>query len=135
MVFPCLIQRMSYSQQKTEVNVTSARKIELSSTTTTTATTTTPQTEPQQKSPTTEVPPRSIPTNCQLPLMTPKFVDARKPTKSETEDEKLRKKYKAIQDDSERAFQILLDLGMIEKTGGQVEEDMVLPGEDEEPFQ
>lgn len=67
--------------------------------------------------------------------MTPKFVDARKPTKSEAEEEKLRNKYKAIQDDGERAFQILLDLGMIQKTGDEAEEDMVLPDEDEEPFQ
>jgi hypothetical protein len=55
-----------------------------------------------------------IPTNTELPLMTKKYIEARQQPKSQAEEERLQKKYMAYTDVGERAFAILVDLGMIE---------------------
>ena len=62
--------------------------------------------------------------------MTKKFAKARSQPKSPSEEEMLRQKYGAITDVGERAFQILVDLGMVECT-----DDIILPSKEEEPFQ
>ena len=51
-----------------------------------------------------------------LPLMAKKYIDARSQPKSVTEESKLADKYASIPDVGDRAFQILLDLGMIESS-------------------
>mmetsp|Transcript_48290 Transcript_48290/g.116989 ORF Transcript_48290/g.116989 Transcript_48290/m.116989 type:complete len:454 (-) Transcript_48290:223-1584(-) len=51
-----------------------------------------------------------------LPLMTKKYIDARSQPKSFTEESTLADKYASIPDVGDRAFQILLDLGMIESS-------------------
>ena len=51
-----------------------------------------------------------------LPLMNKKYIDARSQPKSVTEESALADKYSSIPDVGDRAFQILLDLGMIEST-------------------
>ena len=48
------------------------------------------------------------------PLQNPKFIEARRQPKPKMEAENLARKYGLIKDTSERAYQILLDLGMVE---------------------
>jgi len=50
------------------------------------------------------------------PLMTKKYIDVRSQPKSVTEESTLAAKYASIPDVGDRAFQILLDLGMIESS-------------------
>jgi hypothetical protein len=50
------------------------------------------------------------------PLRDPQFLQARRQPKSVEEQERLARKYASIQNLSERAYQVLLDLGMIEKS-------------------
>lgn len=50
----------------------------------------------------------------ELPLMTPQFIRARQQPKSPAEEQRLQKKYASISDIGERAFAILVDLGMVE---------------------
>ena len=80
--------------------------------------------------------------NNELPLMTKKYIEARKQPKSRSEEARLKKKYEAYADVGERAFAILVDLGMIEVTDPVVEATPVQPGAtaafttaDDEPFQ
>jgi hypothetical protein len=51
--------------------------------------------------------------NTPYPLRDPKFLDARRQPKSLEDKERLALKYGSIDDISERAYQVLLDLGMI----------------------
>jgi hypothetical protein len=76
----------------------------------------------------------AVATNSDLPLMTPQFVLARQQPKDPTEEQRLRQKYQAITDTSERAFAILVDLGMIETDDTSVVVGLPVSGE-EEPFQ
>ena len=73
-------------------------------------------------------------TNAELPLMTPQFVKARQQPKTAMEERLLQQKYQSIANLEDKAFQILVDLGMIE-----TEEEDVVVGlsveEEEEPFQ
>lgn len=80
----------------------------------------------------------------ELPLMTKHFVQARSQPKGLSEEKRLQQKYAAIPDVGERAYQILVDLGMVEieqqssATGTKASSDSfsaLLPAEDEQPFQ
>ena len=62
----------------------------------------------------------AVKTNSDLPLMTPQFLEARKQPKVATEEELLKQKYQAIPDLGLRAFNILVDLGMIETDDASV---------------
>jgi hypothetical protein len=55
-------------------------------------------------------------TNANLPLMDEHFVEARRQPKSPEEDHFLAMKYAAIKSLADRAYQIILDLGMIEES-------------------
>lgn len=52
-----------------------------------------------------------------LPLMAPKYIRARQQPKDPMEEIRLQQKYAAIESLEERAFQILLDLGMVNHEG------------------
>jgi hypothetical protein len=51
-----------------------------------------------------------------LPLKNPKYTKARQQPKAPTEEEQLKQKYASIDSLEERAFQVLVDLGMVETT-------------------
>jgi hypothetical protein len=85
-----------------------------------------------------------VPTNTELPLMTPKYIEVRKQPKSQAEEERLKKKYMAYTDVGERAFAILVELGMIEVAESVDEPTTIQPAStaafttadvDDEPFQ
>ena len=87
---------------------------------------------------------KSTVTTTELPLMTRSFVQARSQPKSPSEEKKLQRKYAAIPELGDRAYQILVDLGMVEvefESGAPPTNpdsdsfSAVLPDEDEEPFQ
>ena len=52
--------------------------------------------------------------NAGYPSLDPKFVGSRQQPKSKDEEERLKSKYGQIHDLSERAYQILVDLGMVD---------------------
>ncbi|CAB9508425.1 expressed unknown protein [Seminavis robusta] len=80
-------------------------------------------------------------TDAELPLMSRKYIEARRQPKSAPEEKRLSEKYEKYTDVGEKAFAILVDLGMIETTE-DIEEKAPAPttfipsmeGE-EEPFQ
>ena len=83
-------------------------------------------------------------TTTELPLTTKPFVQARSQPKGQSEEKRLQQKYAAIPDVGDRAYQILVDLGMVEveqhssATANSASTDpfpATLPDEDEEPFQ
>lgn len=59
--------------------------------------------------------------NTAYPLRDPQFIEARRQPKPRAEKERLAMKYASIEDVSDRAFQVLLDLGMIEASSKPVD--------------
>jgi hypothetical protein len=59
---------------------------------------------------------RQSASNTAYPLQDPKFIEARRQPKSLQDKQRLAVKYGSIKDISERAYQVLLDLGMIEES-------------------
>lgn len=78
-------------------------------------------------------------TKSELPLMSKKYITARSQPKSLSEEKILGQKYGAIADVGDRAYQILVDLGMVEESSfagnNSLTSSTPLPDEDEEPFQ
>jgi len=77
--------------------------------------------------------------------MSKKYIQARSQPKSCLEEQRLQRKYGNISDVGERAYQIIVDLGMVERNNNNIDDNYnnnnesststELPNENDEPFQ